>query len=537
MRYQTEALLRRGEAALRRMKRLLRRAHPAVIMGRMRRERVRSFDHLFTRGPRARRGAMANRLATLIDALGSRGRADGSDPAAAVAGALRDAGAQEVWLALAVLSGRLPDTPAVMRTLRALRLDGPVPALFASLKASGALDTSTWSPVEVASDCVLVDVSHTSRVPIATGIQRVVRESIQRWERDHDPIFVGWTYGFRALRRLNATERDRALNGFRESSAPLWERFDYGPVVVPWKCTFVIPELPAEPERTPRLQALASFSRSRTALIGFDCVPMTDAETVAEGMSGAFARYLAAAAHVGRITTISGASEAEYLGWKSMLAGSGQAGPDIRAISLPVEARKPTEAALQEAHDLLSVGPLPIVLAVGSHEPRKNHMALLHAAEVLWQEGQLFTLTFVGGNAWNSDHFNAQIQQLQDLKRPVQTVTALTDDLLWAAYRLAYCTIFPSLHEGFGLPVAESLASGTPVITSDFGSMREIAGAGGALLVDPRDDRAIEGALRRLLENPSLRERLAIEADGVPQRTWDQYAAEAWDYLVGGDAG
>ncbi len=47
-----------------------------------------------------------------------------------------------------------------------------------------------------------------------------------------------------------------------------------------------------------------------------------------------------------------------------------------------------------------TIGSLPIVLAVGSHEPRKNHLAVLHAAELLWREGLLFTLTFVGGHSW-----------------------------------------------------------------------------------------------------------------------------------------
>jgi glycosyltransferase involved in cell wall biosynthesis len=478
---------------------------------------------------------MKGRASILLAALGAPAPPPGTNPSVAIETALRGAGAEEVWLSLAVITGRLPDTPAVMRTLRSLRLDGPVPALFASLKASGALDLPAWSQVEVVSEGVLVDVSHTSRVPIATGIQRVVRESIQRWERDHSPTFVGWTWGYRALRRLNATERDRALNGFRESAAPswLWERFDHGPVLVPWKCTFVVPELPAELDRTPRFQALATYSRCRTGLIGFDCVPMTDAETVADGMAGAFSRYLAAAAHVDRITTISRSSETEYRGWHAMLAGSGQTGPDIRAIPLPVEAPQPSHDALRQAHDLLRVGTLPIVLAVGSHEPRKNHLALLHAAELLWREGLLFTLTFVGGNAWNSDRFHARLEQLQALNRPVQAMLALNDDLLWASYRLSFCTVFTSLHEGFGLPVAESLASGTPVITSDFGSMREIACAGGALLVDPRDDQAIASALRRMLEEPGLRDKLAAEAATLHQRTWDQYSSEAWSYLVG----
>jgi glycosyltransferase involved in cell wall biosynthesis len=294
--------------------------------------------------------------------------------------------------------------------------------------------------------------------------------------------------------------------------------------------------LPAELDQAPRYQAFARFSGSTTGLIGFDCVPVMAAETAAEGMSLRFAGYLAAAAHVDRIATISGAAELEYRGWRTMLAGTGLPGPDICRIPLPVQADTPSDTALRQAHDLLAVGTLPIILAVGSHEPRKNHLALLHAAELLWREGLRFTLVFVGGHSWNSAAFDAQVEALRSAGRPVQTIRALPDDLLWAAYRQAYCTVFASLHEGYGLPVAESLASGTPVITSNFGSMAELARQGGALLVDPRQDRQLTDALRQLLLDQPLRDRLAAQAATIPRRSWDDYAADTWNYLVHGMA-
>ena len=116
--------------------------------------------------------------------------------------------------------------------------------------------------------------------------------------------------------------------------------------------------------------------------------------------------------------------------------------------------------------------------------------------------------------------------------RAVDTAVGVADPTLWALYRLARCTVFPSLNEGFGLPVAESLASGTPVVTADFGSMREIGAAGGALLVDPRDDHAIAGALRAVLTDDELHARLAREAATRPARGWEIYAHETWEYLV-----
>ena len=109
-----------------------------------------------------------------------------------------------------------------------------------------------------------------------------------------------------------------------------------------------------------------------------------------------------------------------------------------------------------------------------------------------------------------------------------------SDDQLWAAYTLARCTVFPSLDEGFGLPIAESLACGTPVITSNYGSMLELAADGGALLVDPRDDHDIARAIERLVTDDRLHAALREQALGRHDRTWDQYAEEAWDYLVSG---
>ena len=92
--------------------------------------------------------------------------------------------------------------------------------------------------------------------------------------------------------------------------------------------------------------------------------------------------------------------------------------------------------------------------------------------------------------------------------------------------------MFPSLAEGYGLPVAESLVSGTPVITSRFGSMEEIAQGGGTLSVDPRDRGELEAAMRKLLLGDGLDD-LRAAARARRWTTWDEYAASTWEYLVG----
>jgi glycosyltransferase involved in cell wall biosynthesis len=294
----------------------------------------------------------------------------------------------------------------------------------------------------------------------------------------------------------------------------------------------VLPELLAEPGRVDRFHTLARSSGNHTAAIGFDCVPLTTGETVIEGMGADFAHYLSAVAQVDRVATISDAAAAEFRGWRSMLQGAGISGPEITAIPLPVDRPPLNDEAVEEAATHLAVVGMPMVLVVGSHEPRKNHRAVLHAAELLWRDGLNFSVLFIEGNSWNEERFTASLHRLQAAGRPVHAVSAPTDDLLWAAYHVARCTLFPSLNEGFGLPVAESLASGTPVITSNFGSMREIAEPGGALLVDPRDDHDIARALTRLLTDDDLHAELVRQARERPRRTWEQYADETWGYLV-----
>ena len=174
-----------------------------------------------------------------------------------------------------------------------------------------------------------------------------------------------------------------------------------------------------------------------------------------------------------------------------------------------------------------------MVFVVGSHEPRKTHLTVLHAAELLWREGHKFSLTFMGGNSWNSQTFQATLSALPGAGRPVESISAASDDLLWGGYRVARFTVFPSLNEGFGLPLAESLACGTPAVTSDYGSMREIVElGGGALLVDPRDDHSVADGMRALLTDDTLLEMLRDQALSRPRRTWDMYAQETWELFT-----
>ena len=433
----------------------------------------------------------------------------------------------QVWLALAVLTGRFPDHTTVVEVSRWSEFDDGS-TLWDAVGRLTTDESAAWH-LRVATDEVLVDVAHTASTVLTTGIQRVARLTTRRWLNERSCTPVSWSHGFQSLRELTDVERARIEEGTTEEDVAARPE---ATVVVPWHATYVLPELAAEPERSTRLLALAELTDNRTGVIGFDCVPITSAETTQLGFAGVFAGNLAAVRFFDRVATISQAACTEYSGWRDMLSAIGITGPRIEAVQLPVEVAAPTEQDLQSARARFVVGRLPLVLVVGSHEPRKNHLAVLHAAELLWRDGLQFSLSFVGGNSWGGEAFTRRLAELQRTGRPVDSESKLSDGRLWAAYRLARFTVFPSLNEGFGLPVAESLAAGTPAITSDFGSMREIAVEGGALTVDPHDDHAIAGAMRRLLTDDALHAELARDAGQRPVRTWDHYAAEVWAFLT-----
>jgi glycosyltransferase involved in cell wall biosynthesis len=214
-----------------------------------------------------------------------------------------------------------------------------------------------------------------------------------------------------------------------------------------------------------------------------------------------------------------------------MLPQIGIPGPRVTACLLPNEGADSTERALAAGAERLLVGGLPMVLVVGSHEPRKNHLAILHSAEILWREGLRFSLTFIGGSGWG-DEFPRRAGELTEAGRSISIRRAVSDAELDEAYRTARFTVFPSLHEGFGLPVVESLAHGTPVITSNFGSTAQSAAAGGTVLVDPRDDADLTAAMRTLLTDDQVLARLRAQVADRPERTWQDYADELWERLV-----
>ena len=452
----------------------------------------------------------------------------GTIPAATSAGriaqlkSLERAGGREVWLLLTVLGAGLPTSQEVEAAVRLVRHDGV--AVLVRKLARERLHPKRWlSPrIDIVEAPVLLDVHDSASSRLMTGVQRVARSIATEWMQRPDVYLVGWS-----TRRTQLLPLDRSRFLTRTQRGLFGRR-----AIVPWGGHYLLAESINEPERASRIQAIGQYAGLRSAMVGNDAIPLTTAETTGPGMPGVFAKYLAAASRLDVVATISAAAAGEYEGWRAMLSSAGLEGPSISVVALPADAGDAPAGAEAEARALLTEPGLPMVLVVGSHEPRKNHLAVLHASEVLWREGHSFSLVFIGGNAWNSEEFALALTSLQAQGRPVASHAGLAEPILWWSYRLAAFTVFPSLNEGFGLPVAESLASGTPAITSDFGSMAELAGNGGCVLVDPRDDASIAAGMRSLLADPTRLAALTAEATGRPPRSWHDYGDELWNLVV-----
>jgi len=166
----------------------------------------------------------------------------------------------------------------------------------------------------------------------------------------------------------------------------------------------------------------------------------------------------------------------------------------------------------------------PFILSVGTVQPRKNYIRLIQALAQLRSSGRDVGLVIVGGRGWLQDPIYDTIQthNLHDYVH----FTGFADDAdLPALYSAAALTALPSLYEGFGIPVLESMACGTPVVTSNISSLPEVAGDA-ALIVTPTDLDAIIAAIMRLLDDSDLRRTLI--ARGIAQAgrfTWDASAA------------
>ncbi len=144
----------------------------------------------------------------------------------------------------------------------------------------------------------------------------------------------------------------------------------------------------------------------------------------------------------------------------------------------------------------------PIILHLGAIQKRKN---LVRLVEAFAQAPRPWELHLAGSFGYGAEEVLAAIERSPHRER-IRTPGYLSPAALEDAYRTASIFAFPSLDEGFGIPVLEAMAHGLPVVTSNRSALPEAAG-GAAWLIEPEDTATLGSALRELCEDPALRAR------------------------------
>ena len=179
-----------------------------------------------------------------------------------------------------------------------------------------------------------------------------------------------------------------------------------------------------------------------------------------------------------------------------------------------------------DSFDVTRVPREKMVLFVGAIQTRKNVTRLVRAFERMPRE---WTLVLAGA----ADGFGADRQlaavTASARSADIRVAGYVSREELDALYARASIFAFPSLDEGFGMPVLEAMARGVAVVTSNCSAMPEVAGDA-ALLVDPHDEDAIAAALVRLAADEGLRSEMVQRGHArVQQFTWDRAVRETWD--------
>jgi glycosyltransferase involved in cell wall biosynthesis len=175
--------------------------------------------------------------------------------------------------------------------------------------------------------------------------------------------------------------------------------------------------------------------------------------------------------------------------------------------------------------------PQRFVLFLGTLEPRKNVVSLLEAFARLRDRAGTggrsdgTKLVVAGAKGWYFERIFARAEELGLGDDVIFPGFVPAEELPWW-YRAADCFVYPSVYEGFGLPVLEAMACGTPVVTSSVSSLPEVAGSA-AITVDPQDVTALTEAIDRVIRDSTLREDMRHR--GLQQATrfsWDRAASE-----------
>ena len=272
---------------------------------------------------------------------------------------------------------------------------------------------------------------------------------------------------------------------------------------------------PFSDDERPGFADFLASRRCRCAAIFHDAIPLRYPHITWPQSVERHPRYLKMLSRFDRIWAVSAASRSDLLGfwgWQGVAAT-----PPVEVLALGADFKPGPRPAAPAA----AAGGVPSLVCVGILEPRKNQAFLLEVCSALWREGLRFDLHLAGRvNPHFGEPVRARIKELQGDFPGLHYHAAADDAALGRLYAAARASVFPTIAEGCGLPLLESLWQGVPCVYSDLPVLRENGAGGGCLPAAVDDPVAWQTALRGVLTDDALRRRLAAEAGARALPTW-----------------
>lgn len=373
-------------------------------------------------------------------------------------------------------------------------------------------------------------VDHTRTYPSNSGIQRVVRGLASSLQNTDIPVVpVGWDVECEEF--VIPSESD--LAHLEKWNGPVADRWGTGlPTEDESGAWLLVPELLTY-QGAPDIHSVVGYARKRNMRVGiifFDAIPYKMTEIYPIEAQHAHAEYMRSLALFDQVLCISEQSKSDLLNYlRAHLGRLVNVEQRIRTVLLPAEF---SEIERQSAANRGTAGAPITILFVGTLEPRKNHVTLLEAFERAKSLTNVPMKLVLAGQA-----------PFPDIAKTVKEYCAKDTDVTWIdrpddkalgdLYLGCDFTVYPSLEEGFGLPILESLWYARPCICRNASSMREIGEEGGCILVETADPDALARAIAGLAESPQLLQKLSVEATRRTFKTWQEYGQDVLRELAG----
>jgi len=433
------------------------------------------------------------------------------------------------------------------------------------------LTDSSISFVTLAPESICIDISHTINYPFNTGIQRVIRQLGANfltnsrinwviWNENHqvwqlvDRATVAEKLPFRQNIETSTSVRTKNRRMINIVIAAFWHglfssyrylisnsgreqalrtsllkrlvKFFRGrhlnnstggkymsmntQVPLLYKQTLLIVE-PIQGEKI--VNRLLYFSSiGNLSVLVYDLLPVSNPEFFAASSIQTFPNYLNLLSAASNIVTISDFTSKQVIKFTGVNPNR-----NVKSILLPIGFQEIPEDKSQDTE-------IPMFLCVGSIEPRKNHLTVLRAAEDCWQKGFEFQLVLAGGQGWNNGSVINFCKELKSRNRNLKIINDASDAALLNLYGESFAYISVPWVEGFGLPLAEAISTGKPVIASDIASHREFGMMENVFFVQPDDVLGISSTMAKLIAGHTGGLRKTVSP--LKSDSWAEYSIE-----------